>query len=133
MLLKCIISSGGSVIISQTLYEQTGDDKYLDIIKKNIDKDVNEISYVAMLSYCKPCKKSYDLLVDIYCNSDNKTIRSTAVTGILFNKGFITDPLNLQEMVASVELGRKFIADDVNERRMIIKMLETGQMEKYRK
>lgn len=85
---------------------------------------------MATLSYCKPCKKSYDLLVDIYCNSDNQTIRSTAVSGILYNKGFITDPDNLQEMTASVELRRKFIADDVNERRMIIKMLETGQMEK---
>ena len=132
ILAKSIIPSYISVTVSRVLYEYTGDDNYLDIIKQNIDKSKGEPSYVAILAYCKPCKKAYDLLVEIYFNSDNTTNRSTAVTGILYNKGFIIDPINLQEMMAKVELRRKFIADDVNERKKIIKMLEIGQLEKFK-
>ena len=87
MLVKCSIPSSNSVTISEVLYECTGDDKYLDVIKQNIDKDENDISYVATLSYCKPCKKAYDFLVEIYLKDNNEsnssTIRSAAVTGIL--------------------------------------------------
>lgn len=47
MLPECRIPSGGSVTISEVLYECTGDDKYLDVIKKNIDKDETRISFVS--------------------------------------------------------------------------------------
>lgn len=125
---ECIIPSGNSVILSQVLYEYTGNDQYLDIIKQNIDKDENKTSNVAILSYCKPCEKAYNLLVDIYLKSDNKTIRSIAVTGILYNKGVIADPHNLQEIMSKIELKRKFIAVDTKERKRIITMFESGQL-----
>lgn len=125
---KCKIPSVSSVNISHVLYEFTGDEKYLDIIKQNIDKDENKISNVAILSYCRPCEKTYKLLKDIYIKSNNKTIRSTAVTGILYNKGFIMDPHNLQEVMSKVELKKKIIADDINEREKIINMFEHGQL-----
>lgn len=127
-LVKCSIPSGGSVTISEVLYECTGDDKYLDVIKKNIDKDEDDISYVATLAYCKPCKKAYDLLVDIYLESNNEISRSAAVTGILYNKGVIKDPHDLQEMSVNVELGRKFDEDDKDERKKIIERFENGQL-----
>lgn len=125
---ECIIPSYNSVMLSQVLYECTENEQYLDVIKENIDKDENKVSNVAILSYCKPCEKVYDLLVDIYLKSDDKTIRSTAVTGILYNKGIIVDPLNLQEIMSKVELKRKFIADDMKERKRIITMFENGQL-----
>lgn len=132
MLVKCSIPSGGSVTISEVLYECTGDDKYLDVIKQNIDKDENDISYVATLSYCKPCKKAYDFLVEIYLKDNNesnsKTIRGAAVTGILYNKGVIKDPHDLQETLVHVELRRKFRADDKDERKKIIERFENGQL-----
>ena len=128
MLPECRIPSYGSVTISHVLYECTGDGKYLDVIKQNIDKDEDAISYVATLSYCKPCKKAYDLLVDIYLESNNEISRSAAVTGILYNKGVIKDPHDLQEMSANVELGRKFDEDDKDERKKIIERFENGQL-----
>lgn len=132
LLARSIIPSYASVAVSSALYEYTGDDNYLDIIKQNIDKSKGEISYVAILSYCKPCRKAYDLLVEIYINSDDTTNRSTAILGILYNKGFIVDPLNMHDRMATTELSRKFFTDDVNERKTIIKMLETGQFEKFK-
>lgn len=49
------IPSEASVEIGKILYEATGDDGYLDIIKKNIDASPETISFVSILSYCKPC------------------------------------------------------------------------------
>lgn len=125
---ECVIPSESSVVISQVLYEYTEDEQYLDIIMQNIEKEENKISNVAVLSYCKPCEKVYNLLIDIYLNNKNKTIRSTAVTGILYNKGIIADPLSLKEVMRNVELKRKFISDDMNERRKIIAMFENGSL-----
>jgi len=122
------IPSGGSVKISQVLYEATKDNKYLDTIKQNIDLEPNKISNVAILSYCKPCKKTYELLVDIYINSENEVVRSTAVTGILYNREIIKNPLDLQEMMMNLELERKFDLDDITERKKIMIMFENGQL-----
>ncbi len=126
-LAKCRIPSGQSVLISQILYENTGNDNYLDIIKQNIDKEENKISNVATLAYCTPCKKAYNFLVDIYLRNNNEYIRSTAVTGMLYNKGMIDDPTDIKEMTSKVELSRKFMALDINKRKEIVEMFEKGQ------
>lgn len=123
-LAKYRIPSYRSVMVSRVLYESTGDDQYLDIIKQNIDKEENEISFVSMLAYCTPSKKAYNFLVKIYLRSDNSTIRSAAITGILYNKGIITDPHDIQEYNRTLELHRKFMATDMNDRKRIIEMLE---------
>lgn len=122
------IPSGGSVLIAQILYETTKDEGYLDIIMKNIEQEPDSISYVATLSYCRPSKKAYELLVQIYVNNENSTIRSTAVTGILYNKGLINDPCNLQELMKTMDLGKKFCLNSIEERRKIVGIFETGQL-----
>lgn len=48
------IPSDGSVLVSQVLYETTGEEKYLDIIMRNIAKSPADISYVASLAYRRP-------------------------------------------------------------------------------
>lgn len=126
-LAKCRIPSSHSVLVSRVLYENTGNTDYLDVIKQNIDKEENKISYVATLAYCTPCKKAYNFLVDIYLRNDNEYIRSTAVTGILYNKRIIASPTNIIELSSIIELSRKFMADDMNERKRIIEMFEKGQ------
>lgn len=91
------IPSEASVEIGKILYEATGDGGYLDIIKKNIDASPETISFVSILSYCKPCQRLYNILVDIYINNSNKVNRSTAVMGILYNKGIIKDRGSIKE------------------------------------
>lgn len=126
------IPSDNSVNIACVLYESLNEEKYLDIIELCIDKDPNNISYVAKLSGCRPCKKTYEILSNIYVKSDNRTIRSTAVTGILYNKGFITDPYNTQEMMKILELKRLFLKKDMENRREMIRKLDNGELEIYK-
>lgn len=62
--------------MSKILSGYTGNEKYLDIIKKNIGAFPNNICYVAMLSYCKPYEKIYKMFKDIYINKKNKVNRN---------------------------------------------------------
>lgn len=125
---SCKVPSYNSVRLSQILYEYTGEERYVDLIKRNIDMSNDAVSYVVMLSRCRPCDKIYKFMIDIYLNSDNEVIRNTAVLGILYNKGLISNPDNIQEVMQKVELMRKFISNNLNERREIIDKFEKGEI-----
>lgn len=111
------IPSGASVEIAKVLYEAIEDETYLDIIKRNVDASPDTISYVSILSYCKPCPKLYRMLSDIYINNENKVNRNTAVTGLLFHKGIIKDRLNIKESNDTIVLRKKFKSEDKEERK----------------
>ena len=122
------IPSEASVEIGKILYEATGDEEYLDIIKKNIDASPETISFVSILSYCKPCQRLYDILVDIYINNSNKVNRSTAVMGILYNKGIIKDRSSIKESNDVISLRKKFKSEDSIEREKILEKFENGEL-----
>jgi hypothetical protein len=129
---ECNMPSGNSVTVARVLYDCTGDKEYLDVIKANIDKDKNDIASVAVLSYCKPGEDVYRLLADIYANTDDDTIRSAAFIGILYNKGFISDPHDLQEKEDKLELRRMFAKDNKEERKDMINRLEAGEFDRFK-
>ena len=110
------------------MYEVTGDGGYLDIIKKNIDASPETISFVSILSYCKPCQRLYNILVDIYINNSNKVNRSTAVMGILYNKGIIKDRSSIKESNDVISLRKKFKSEDIAERKKILEKFENGEL-----
>lgn len=122
------IPSEASVEIGKILYEVTGDEDYLDLIKRNIDASPETISYVSILSYCKPCQRLYNILTDIYINSSNKVNRSTAVMGILYNKGIIKDRSSIKELNATTSLRKKFKSEEREERKEILQRFENGQL-----
>lgn len=127
------IPSGPSVEIGKTLYEVTGDEAYLDLIKRNIDASPENafpqtLSYVSILSYCKPCQRLYNILVDIYINNSNSVIRITAVMGILYNKGIIKDRNSIKELNESINLLKKFQSEDSIERQKILEKFENGEL-----
>ena len=64
----------------------------------------------------------------VYINSENEVIRSTAVTGILYNKGIIKKVNDLQEMTQNIKFRRKFLSNDLQTRKRIIKMFEKGML-----
>lgn len=121
------IPSEESVEISTVLYAATGNEKYLDIIKKNIDASPNNIWYVAMLSYCKPCEKLYKMFKDIYINNKNKINRNSAVMGMLHYKGIVRDIRSIEESNATIKLCEKFKTERKRERKKILDKFENGQ------
>ena len=116
------------VEIGKILYEVTGDEEYLDLIKRNIDASPETISYVSILSYCKPCQRVYNILADIYINNNNSVNRSTAVMGILYNKGIIKDRDSIKESNDVINLRKKFKSEDSAERQVILKKFENGEL-----
>ena len=122
------IPSEASVEIGKLLYEGTGDEKYLDLIKQNIDASPETISYVSILSRCKPCHRLYSILSDIYINNINKVNRSTAVMGLLYNKGIIRDINSIEETNNVISLRKKFKSEDCEERKKILERFERGDL-----
>lgn len=129
---KCRIPSGNSVNIAKVLYESTYDNYYLKVIKENIEKNPNDGSYVAMLSYAKPSPQLYDLLVEIYINCDDEIIRGSAVRGILYNKEFIVDPYNFKEIMGMSALRKLFNKSSKEEREEVIKQFQNGEFNHYK-
>lgn len=129
---KCKIPSENSVIIAKVLYENTYDSSYINIIRKNIEKDSNNGTYVAMISYAKPSEDIYNLLTEIYINCNDKIIRGSAIRGILYNKGFVSNPFDFKEMIGKTNLRKIFNKDSQMERKEVIKKLESGAYDKYK-
>lgn len=122
------IPSDASVEIGKILYEATDNEKYLDVIKRNIEASPDEISFVAVLSYCKPGRKVYRMLTDIYINNEDDINRSTAVTGLLYNKGIIKDRSSIEESNNTMALHKKFKSEDREERKKILRRFERGEL-----
>lgn len=125
---KCNVPSDESFSIALVLYEHTKESRYLDLMIESIEKSQYKLSYVARLICCKPEKKIYDALKRVYLKCDDSTVRNTAVTGLLHNKGIIKDPLNMQEILMNVALKRKFVSEDANERGRILNAFESGRL-----
>lgn len=128
MLKKCNIPSGNSLNIAKVLYEETKDYEYLNVFKDNIKADEDDISAVVKLSYLSPDENVLRLLEEVYINSNNKTIRSAAATGILYNKGIIININDLNEIQEKIDIKRKFILAEKHQREKIIEELEKGKL-----
>ena len=68
------------------------------------------------------------MLADIYINSDNAVNRSTAVTGLLYNKGIIKDRSSIEESNNTMALHKKFKSEDREERKKILRRFERGEL-----
>ena len=132
MLQKCNVPSGNSVNISKVLYDISNEKQYLDVLFLNYEKAKSNLETVSIIARCKPNEDVYQKLVDIYVNNRDSTIRSTALDGILYNKGYINHPDDIQEIMRQLELSRRFIKDTVEVRREMIKQLEEGKFEIYK-
>ena len=128
MLKECNIPSGNSLNIADVLYRETKEREYLNVIRDNIRADEDNVSAVAQLSYLPPDDDVLKLLEEIYINSNNKTVRSAAVTGILYNKGIIKDINDLNEIQQKINIKRKFILNEKTQREKIIEELENEKL-----
>lgn len=114
--------------IAEVLYRETKDSKYLNVFKESIEADEDNFPVVSQLLYLLPDEKVYNLLKEIYINSNNDIARSTAVTGILYNKGIIKDIDDLNEMQEKIKIECRFDLEEKSQREKIIKELEEGKI-----
>ena len=112
--------------IAEVLYRETKDSKYLNILRENIEANEDNYSFVSRLLYLLPDEKVYNLLKEIYINSNNNISRDIAVTGILYSKGIIKDIDDLKEMQEKIKLNG-FELEEKSQREKIIKELEEGK------
>lgn len=128
---KCEIPSRNSLNIALALWKSNNDEKYLEVFKENINnsKEEQKTQIIAMLVYCDPDERIYDILVPLYINSENSTVRSTALTGILHCKGYIKNPLDTKEIVQSMKLRKLFLLNEKEDRRKMIHKLNLGELE----
>ena len=61
---------------------------------------------------------------------NNKVNRSTAIMGLLFNKGIIKDRKSIKESNETIELRKKFKSEDREERKRILERFEKGELVK---
>ncbi len=120
--------SGRMVDIAGALYEATSIEDYLDYIFEYYDKK-KEYGTIAVLSYLKPCNKLYVFFKNVYLDSDDSVARSTAVDGMLYCKGYIKDPEDLQEKGELVGMSRAFISDDRKLRQKKLARFEKGDFD----
>ena len=132
MLQKCKVPSRSSVNIAKVLYDISNKKEYLDILFLNYKEQESDLGTVSIIASCKPNEEVYKVLVYIYINNPNSTIRSTAADGILYNKGYISNPNDIQEIMRQLELSRKFMKNTVEERKNLIDQLEAGNFRKYK-
>lgn len=128
---ECNIPSYNSINIAFTLWQATNDIQFLEIIMDNFNnanQSVMQLEIVGRLSNCQPDKNIYDLLVSIYINNENSTKRNTAVDGIIYNKGYIKDPLDMQEMMSKLGISRQFMLENKEDRIQMIKRLESNEL-----
>ena len=131
MLQECKIPSRSSVNIAKVLYDISNKKEYLDILFLNYKEEESNLETVSIIASCKPSEEVYDILVNIYISNPNSTIRSTAADGILYNKGYISNPNDIEEIMRQLELSRKFMKNTVEERKKIIAQLEAGNFRQY--
>ncbi len=116
------------VSVASALYKATLTDDYLDYIFGYYDRE-KDFSLVSVLSYLKPCKKLYRFFKSVYLNSDDKTARDIAITGMLCCKGYIKDPESIEERFELVGMKRAFMSDDRIMRRKKLLRFESGDFD----
>jgi hypothetical protein len=130
--LKIMLWRTGSLEVADALYRATKNTRYLKIFRSHYKANKDDISTVAMLTYLPPDENVLDLLKEIYIDSENSVIRTAAVDGILYNKGYLSDPLNMSEATAQLPLRRQFMSDNREERKEILDKFLRGELDSYK-
>ena len=121
--LKRSLSEYSNIETAKVLYESTGDDSYLDVFMENYNKSNGEgYSIVAALTYCKPCKKMFEILCDIYLNADEKLAVQQAAKGIFYYiKGINPNNLTWEEEKTYLPIWSKLADCEKSEREKYLK------------
>lgn len=116
-------------MIAKVLYNSTGKDCYLDIFKENYEK-LKENLYIIVteLYYCKPGKKMFDMLCDIYLNCNEELAVNSAAWGIFFYIKGIDPNITLTEKIKYIPIVNMLTECEKTQRMEQLKKLKNGIM-----
>ena len=130
--LKRMLRKTGSLDVADALYRATKDARYIKFIISTHKDGKHNSRAVSILSRMPPDKNVLDFLKEVYINSENPVNRSTAITGILHNTGYIRDPRSISELTSTVSLARKLMSDDKEERKVLLEKFLRGEFDSYK-
>ena len=111
------IPSTDSLYIALSLLKTTGEEKYIDIIKQNIEKAAEKKSdYICILSQSKN-HILLQYLVEIYIYDEDEDNRNFALDGILFNYGVLNNIFDLKEYLQKKKMIDSYKSNDIEERK----------------
>ncbi len=129
------IPSGASVNIAEILYIISNEKQYISVINQNYKLSTNsyeKVSIVAKLSRLAKNENVYSNLIDIYISDNDSINQLSALCGILWADGYLSDIDNFNEITEKMELLRMFRADTAEKRREIIIKYGNEEFEKYK-
>lgn len=126
------VPSQTNILISYLLYQNTEENRYLQLIEQNIVESDYNYTYIALVNDLKPSEQVYQLFVKIYKSCPNRIALSTCINGILFNKGFINNLDDLVQLSKIKELRKILKNVPLNERETMIEKLENGEFNQYK-
>ncbi len=117
---KSRIPSWNSIDYALVLYQQTEEEVYLDVLKKNLEEKQLRLIVLSSLLECKPSEDICQIF-EYYCIHDDDPVnRGTAATGILYCKGIMNDPDDYTEFKNNMELLRKLTPEDKEMRKKAV-------------
>ena len=130
-LVHCSKQSYGYFCILLALFKTTYCDKYFDALKEYYtfsDSKVEKRIFVSRIAQLANNEKIYGFLMQIYTEADDSILRSTAIQGILWEDGRLDNLDDMMELIAKMDLLKKFDSDSIDERRKNIEDYRTGQI-----
>lgn len=130
---KLSIPSSASMLLGFLIYDNTKDVTYLKLMEQNIIESKYDYSYISMLIYTSPCEEVYQTLARIYKNYLDRVACGSVINGLLYNKGFIKD-INSIDDVSNMKDLRKILKKANEEQKdELLKELEEGEFDYYKK
>lgn len=130
---KLSIPSSASMLLSFLIYDSTKEITYLNKMERNVIDSKYDYSYISMLIYVSPCEEVYQTLVRMYKNCSDRVACGSIVNGILYNKGFIKDMNCIEDVSNMKELRKTFKNATAEQKDELLKKLDDGEFDYYRK
>lgn len=127
-----IVPSEASMLIAFVIYNSTREDIYLELMEQNIKESHYHYSYISLLTYAPINENVYEVLTRIYKNCSESIACGSVINGILYQKGYIKDINDMEEVLGMKEL-RKILKSATREQKDdMLRKLETGEFEYYK-
>ena len=124
-------TEGLRLLIAFYLYQSSGEKEIIEIIKDIITNRNFNYSDISLLIHLNKSKEVYDLFKYIYKKATDKIEVSCAITGLLYNKGYIRDIDDVEELSNNSSIRKRMKSLDVSEREEIIQKFERGEFDAF--